>query len=43
MRGADSPLRQKIDMAIDRMLADGTIREIYARYGVEHRPPANSR
>ena len=43
MRGADSPLRQKIDMAIDRMLTDGTIREIYARYGVEHRPPANSR
>ena len=40
MRGSDAPLRQKIDAAIERLLADGTIRDIYARYGVEHRPPA---
>jgi len=39
MRGSDAPLRQKIDAAIERLLADGTIRDIYARYGVEHRPP----
>ncbi|HKU98637.1 MAG TPA: transporter substrate-binding domain-containing protein [Vineibacter sp.] len=39
MRGADTPLRQRIDAAIEQMLADGTIRTIYARYGVEHRPP----
>jgi polar amino acid transport system substrate-binding protein len=43
MRGSDDPLRQKVDAAIDRLLADGTIRNIYARYGVEHRPPAGSR
>ena len=39
MRGSDAPLRQKIDAAIERLLADGTIRDIYARYGIEHRPP----
>jgi polar amino acid transport system substrate-binding protein len=43
MRGSDAPLRQKIDGVIERMLADGSIRDIYARYGVEHRPPSNSR
>jgi polar amino acid transport system substrate-binding protein len=39
MRGSDNLLRQRIDEAIDRLLADGTIRTIYARYGIEHRPP----
>lgn len=43
MRGADAPLGQKIDAAIEQMLADGTIRDIYARYGVEHRPPATAK
>ena len=43
MRGSDTLLQQKIDSAIDHMLADGTIRGIYARYGVDHRPPSNSR
>jgi polar amino acid transport system substrate-binding protein len=43
MRGSDASLRQKIDGVIERMLADGSIREIYARYGVEHRAPSNSR
>ena len=43
MRGSDASLRQKIDDVIERMLADGSIRDIYARYGVEHRPPSNSR
>jgi polar amino acid transport system substrate-binding protein len=40
MRGSDAALRQGIDAAIDRLLADGTFRDIYARYGIEHRPPA---
>lgn len=40
MRDADGVLREKIDAALDRMLADGTIRAIYARYGIEHRTPA---
>ena len=39
LRGSDSALRERIDMAVDKLLATGTIREIYARYGVEHRPP----
>jgi polar amino acid transport system substrate-binding protein len=43
MRGSDASLRQRIDGVIERMLADGSIRDIYARYGVEHRPPSNSR
>lgn len=43
MRNADAPLGQKIDTAIEQMLADGTIRDIYARYGIEHRPPAVTR
>ena len=42
MRGSDDALRQKIDGVIDRLLADGTIRDIYARYGVEHRLPAGA-
>jgi polar amino acid transport system substrate-binding protein len=43
MRGSDASLRQRIDGVIERMLADGSIRDIYARYGVEHRLPSNSR
>src|SRR5437763_92443 len=38
-RGSDAALRQKIDLRLARLLADGTIRDIYARYGVEHRAP----
>ena len=40
MRGSDAALRQAIDAAVGRLLADGTIRDIYARYGIEHRTPA---
>jgi polar amino acid transport system substrate-binding protein len=43
MRGSDAALRQKIDAAIEKLLAEGTIRDIYRRYGVEHRVPAASR
>ena len=39
MRRPDPELREKIDAAIDKMLADGTAKRIYARYGVELRPP----
>lgn len=41
LRRADPPLRAAIDAAIARLVADGTLRQIYARYGVEHRPPAD--
>jgi polar amino acid transport system substrate-binding protein len=40
MRGSDELLRGKMDAAVDRLLAEGTVRDIYARYGIEHRSPA---
>jgi polar amino acid transport system substrate-binding protein len=43
MRGSDNPLRESVDAALDRLLADGTIQDIYAHYGIEHRPPTASR
>jgi polar amino acid transport system substrate-binding protein len=39
MRRPDQALKEAIDKAIDGLLADGTIKRIYARYGVELRPP----
>jgi polar amino acid transport system substrate-binding protein len=39
MIGPDDKLRQQIDAALGDMLADGTIARIYARYGIEGRPP----
>jgi polar amino acid transport system substrate-binding protein len=39
MIGPDNNLRQQIDAALGEMLADGTIARIYARYGIETRPP----
>jgi len=35
----DDRLRQRVDTAIEALLADGTIARIYARYGIELRPP----
>jgi polar amino acid transport system substrate-binding protein len=35
----DDKLRQRVDTAIEALLADGTIARIYARYGIELRPP----
>ena len=35
----DKELTRRIDTALEAMLADGTIARIYARYGVELRPP----
>jgi ABC-type amino acid transport substrate-binding protein len=43
MRGSDNLLRDSVDAALDRLLADGTIQGIYARYGIEHRPPTAGR
>jgi polar amino acid transport system substrate-binding protein len=39
LRRADAPLREAIDRAIDRLMADGTVGQIYSRYGIEYRPP----
>jgi polar amino acid transport system substrate-binding protein len=35
----DDKLRQRVDAAVEALLADGTIAGIYARYGIELRPP----
>jgi polar amino acid transport system substrate-binding protein len=35
----DDKLRARIDAAIEALLADGTIARIYARYGIELKPP----
>jgi polar amino acid transport system substrate-binding protein len=35
----DDRLRARVDAAIEKLLADGTIAKIYARYGIELRPP----
>ena len=35
----DDQLRARVDAAIETLLADGTIARIYARYGIELRPP----
>jgi ABC-type amino acid transport substrate-binding protein len=39
MRRADDALGDAVNAAIDHLLADGTIARIYARYGIQHRPP----
>ena len=39
MRRPDAELQQAIDAAMDKMVADGTVKRIYARYGIELRPP----
>ncbi len=39
MRRPDEALRAAIDQAIDRLSADGTIANIYRRYGVTLQPP----
>ena len=39
MIGPDERLRQQVDAALSDMLADGTVARIYARYGIEARPP----
>jgi ABC-type amino acid transport substrate-binding protein len=39
LRRADAGFREAIDRAIKTLVADGTVRDIYARYGIQHRPP----
>jgi len=39
LRKSDQALVDAVNEVLDRMLADGTITQIYARYGVEHRKP----
>jgi polar amino acid transport system substrate-binding protein len=39
LRRADAPFRDAVDRAIDRLVADGTVEQIYARYGIEYRRP----
>jgi polar amino acid transport system substrate-binding protein len=39
MMRPDEKLTQRLDAALEELLADGTIARIYARYGVELQPP----
>ena len=39
LRRADDPLVDAVNGALKALLDDGTIRDIYARYGIEHRRP----
>ena len=39
MRKSDRALVDAVNQVLDKLLADGTITAIYARYGVEHRVP----
>jgi ABC-type amino acid transport substrate-binding protein len=39
LRKSDQALVDAINEVIDRLLADGTVTRIYAKYGVEHRKP----
>jgi polar amino acid transport system substrate-binding protein len=39
LRRSDRLLREAIDAALERLLADGTVQRIYSRYGIEHRLP----
>lgn len=42
LRRADAPFREAIDAALERLAADGTVARIYARYGIQYRPPSPS-
>jgi polar amino acid transport system substrate-binding protein len=39
MRKSDRALVDAVNQVLEKMLADGSITQIYARYGVEHRAP----
>ena len=39
MRRPDAELRQAIDTAMTHLLADGTVKRVYAHYGIELVPP----
>ena len=39
LRGQGKLTEEHLDAALAEMLADGTIARIYARYGIELRPP----
>ena len=39
LRKADQALLDRVNAAVESLLADGTIARIYARYGVDHRTP----
>jgi polar amino acid transport system substrate-binding protein len=39
MSKPDNQLRAAIDSALDKLTADGTIKRIYAKYGIELHPP----
>lgn len=43
LRGADDALVEAVNAALDRLVSTRVVADIYARYGVEYRPPLNGR
>jgi len=39
LRGADQALQEKVDEALTQMMDDGTLAQIFDRYGIAHRRP----
>ena len=39
--GADPPLRDAVNQVLDQLLADRTIQDILAKYGLTYLPPFN--
>jgi ABC-type amino acid transport substrate-binding protein len=39
LRGADDALVEAVNRALDRLLADGVIQVIFAKYGIAYIPP----
>jgi len=39
LRKSDQALVDAVDRTLDKLIADGTLAAIYAKYGVEHRLP----
>jgi polar amino acid transport system substrate-binding protein len=39
LRNADEALLNTVNQALDRLLADGTVQGIFAKYGVTYTPP----
>jgi len=39
LRGADRSLQEAVDRALSELMDDGTLKRIYAKYGIEHQRP----
>ena len=39
LRRSDDPLQDAVNTALDKLIEDGTLARVYAKYGVEYRRP----